>query len=67
MESAYRIVDTASPEPTRSPTTAALAATAGTHLLKALKAIWEAWINSAPYLAGWYWTGPWPTYGRTPR
>lgn len=67
MESAYTIIETASPELAGAPTTATFAATAGTHLLKALRATWEAWIDSAPYLAGWYWTGPWPTYGRPPR
>ena len=67
MNSAYDIVEASSTEPASGLPVSVIAAAVETHLVRALRVIWEAWIDSAPYFAGWYWTGPGTIYRRTPR
>ena len=67
MNSAYEIVEASSTDPASGLPVSVTAAAVGTHLVRAPRVIWEAWIDAAPYFAGWYWTGPWPIYRRTSR
>ena len=67
MNSAYEIVEASSTEPASGLPVSVIAAAIETRLVGALRVMWEAWIDSAPYFAGWYWTGPGTIYRRTPR
>ena len=63
----YGEYESRSAEPAGGLPVSVIVAGVGTHLVRALRVIWETWIDSAPYFAGWYWTGPGTIYRRTPR